>query len=163
MSSFITGHREKRFHSLPATTCSLCRAGQRIGTPPSNLVRRSRPTSAPSNTGGESDATPPALRYMPGTSPGPAEKPRHSSTFSFSFTTTTANVHELRLRVVRHYQYSQMWTFLWAKQFLRCRKEWGLPVDKIQTNSFKIMSFHWRGQLKKMQSESAKKEKNSSH
>lgn len=59
---------------VPGTTCFLWRADQRICKPPSNFVRRSRPTSAPSNTGGESDTTLLALRYMPGTFPAPAEK-----------------------------------------------------------------------------------------
>lgn len=44
--------------------------------PPSNSARRSRPTSAPSNTGGESDAILPALECTPGTFPAPAEKVR---------------------------------------------------------------------------------------
>lgn len=60
--------------TLPGTTCSPCRAGRRIDTPPSSFVRRSRPTSAPSSTGGESDATLPELKCMLETSPGPAEK-----------------------------------------------------------------------------------------
>lgn len=60
--------------TVPATTYSPCRASRRIDTPPSSFVQRSRPTSAPSSTGGESDATPPELKCMPGTSPGPAKK-----------------------------------------------------------------------------------------
>lgn len=42
--------------------------------PPSSLIQRSRPTSVPSNTGGEFDATLAVLQCMPETFPGPADK-----------------------------------------------------------------------------------------
>lgn len=60
--------------AAPVTTCSLCREGQRSDTLPSILIQRNRPTSAPSNTGGGSGATPAAPQYTPRTFPGPAGK-----------------------------------------------------------------------------------------
>lgn len=63
--------------AAPVTTCSLCRAGQRSDTLPSILIQRNRPTSAPSNTGGGSGATPPAPQCTPRTFPGPAGKQVH--------------------------------------------------------------------------------------
>lgn len=86
--TFAAGQREKRWYSSPGTTCSLCRAGQRTDTPPSSSVRMSRPTSAPSNTGGESAATLPVLQCMPGTFPVPAKRIQTHAFFFFSSTPT---------------------------------------------------------------------------
>lgn len=81
---YVQINRSKQEKTSPVTICSLCRVGQHTGRPPPTLIRRSRPTSVPSSTGGGSDATPPVLQCMPGTFPAPADINRGLTLYCFA-------------------------------------------------------------------------------
>lgn len=129
---------KKMLSQLPVTICSLCRAGQRTDTPLSSSIQRSRPTSAPSNTGGGSDATPAVLRCMPETFPGPADTNRLIGFATFLWLPRFFLTDML-------YQYSQMWSSLWAAQFLPCRRAWERPLKEI----IKVNNTYLRGASEK--------------